>query len=100
MDIETRTHLEEAHRHLDAAIEHHEAGRHQAARYRIGQAQSEIEGALGAAMNSPSAVANATGAMGAQGSAGTTDGSTAPRGADPFINRLIASARAGVRELK
>jgi hypothetical protein len=88
-------HLEEANRHLDAAIQHHEDGSYHAARYRVGQAKKSVEDALGAELSSPAAAVNPTAAQGAQ----TSDGHS-PRAADPFVGRLLASVRAGARELK
>ena len=84
-----REHLEEAHRHLEAAIQHHEDGSFHAARYRIGKAQGEIEGALGAELSSPDATTNPTGAQGAQ----TSDGH-APRSAEEWARRLFSPERA------
>ena len=83
-----REHLEEAHRHLEAAIQHHEEGSFHAARYRVGKAQDEIEGALGAELLSPDAATNPTGAQGAQ----TSDGH-APRSAAEWARRLFSPER-------
>ncbi|MHB1871749.1 MAG: hypothetical protein ACYCT1_12990 [Steroidobacteraceae bacterium] len=83
-----REHLEEANRHLDAAIQHHDEGSHHAARYRIGQAKKSVTDALGAELASPDAAANPTGAAGAQ----TSDGH-APRSVEAIAARLFAPGR-------
>lgn len=82
-------HLEEANRHLDAAIQHHEDGSYHAARYRVGQAKKAVEDALGAEMSSPDAAVNPTGAQGAQVSAGKS-----PRTAEEWARRLFSPGRA------
>lgn len=92
MTEKIREHLEEANRHLDAAIQHHEDGSYHAARYRIGKAKNAVESALGEALSAPDATVNPTGATGAQTSNGQQ-----PRAVDPFIGRLLTSVRAGAR---
>ena len=88
MKRKVREHLEEAHRHLEAAIQHHEDGSFHAARYRLGKAKSEVEGALGAELSSPDANTNPTGAQGAQ----TSDGHE-PRSAADWARRLFSPER-------
>lgn len=55
-----REHLEDANRHLQAAVDHHDAGNHYAARYRVGKAKAAVEDALGAELSSPDAAVNPT----------------------------------------
>jgi len=76
-----REHLEDANRHLAAAIQHHDEGNHHAARYRVGQAKSAVEGALGAELASGGAAVD-------------------PRAAAPLVGRLLASIRAAAQEQK
>ncbi len=51
--------LEDAHRHLETALEHHDDGNYRAARYRVTQARVAISDALGLAVTSPAAVQGA-----------------------------------------
>lgn len=83
-----REHLEDANRHLDAAIQHHADGNFHAARYRVGKAKAAVEGALGAELASPDASVNPTAAQGAQ----TSDGHS-PRSAQAWAERLFAPGR-------
>jgi hypothetical protein len=87
-----RDHLEDANRHLAAAIEHHEAGSYHAARYRIGQAKKSVDDALGAELSDAAAPSNPTADQGAQ----VSDGHS-PRGVDPVVSRLLGSVRAAAR---
>ena len=72
-------HLHDAVDHLDAALEHHEAGRRNSAKRRIELARACIERAIS---ESHSAIANPTAATGAQTSNGQQ-----PRSYNPEVRR-------------
>jgi hypothetical protein len=77
--------LDEAHGHLDRAIEHHEAGRHSAVKRRIELARGCIQRAIDGVYQEPT---HSAPQGPSQGSAGQTQGTSGPpRSFDPEVRR-------------
>jgi methyl-accepting chemotaxis protein len=91
--VDARSHIDQAAKHLDRAIESHGKHQHGHVLTAIQDAQACLQRAIGAAAPTSSQIANPSGKMGAQTSAGQSSRATTRAERQAEVRELAAMGR-------